>query len=346
MGNNSSRTPELTELYNPGRIAAYLKDEGICDTQTTVIIPSLSEKGKMIKKPAHSWMKEKRNYHTDTALMIMTGDVLVIDIDDPVDDITRYVNLPDNCWVDYTASGGCHIYLNKDDDIYEYSTTIGLKLWGFEHVDILIKNGFAYAGGTTYRHPITNATMAYVWDNERNPLTVGRLSNIPTEWKREILKNLEKSNKEFISSLKPWILGCSGVAGECHGCVGLVPTRDIEFFTLVLKKLLERHKGGIELFIKWVKKYSDDNIDNKHWMYNTCDPYDYMRVYESIKKESTHTKMYKINEFLERRQIYRDHTRFIRNRKECQDLIKILEKGGADSSIINEFKDLIPSYCY
>lgn len=338
MGNNNSKTPEL---YNPSKIATYLKDRGICDTQTTIIEPSINQKGKMVKKPIHSWKKINRNVSYDTALMIMTGDVLVIDIDDHVDDINRYVNLPNNCWVDYTASGGCHIYLNKDDDIYEYSTTIELKLWGFEHVDILIKNGFAYAGGTTYRHPVTNGTMSYVWDNEHNPLTVEKLGNIPTDWKDEILKNLDKVNEKLINSLKPWILGCNGTPGICHGCYGLVPTRDIEYFSLVLKKLLERIKGeGIELLIEWIKKHSDNNINNKHYMHNPCDPYDYVRVYEAIQKESTHTKMYKVNEFLNKEVIYKDYTRFIRNREERKNLILILKKRGADTSIIREFEDL------
>ena len=299
MGNKATKLSD-DQLYEPYKLAHYLNNNDICKAQTTHLYPQLGNNGKLRKKPGHRWKNNRpRILKYDEAIMIMTGDILVIDIDDKVDDINKYLQLPEKCWVDYTPSGGCHIYLKNDVRIQEYNTTVGLKLWGFKNVDILIKNGFAYAGGTSYYNPIHYGKMIYRWDVVKNPTTIERPGEIPTEWKKDILEKLEGKTTKYINNLKHWLLGCDGIDNVCHGCEGLVPNENYGYLLYLVSTCLNNKNGGPELIHQWMHKNCKCKIRYEISIKSDDNPYTNDSIHlEEIKKASSHGKVQERHRFL------------------------------------------------
>jgi len=286
MGNN-----QFKESSTPFAMSVYLNMLGY-EAQTTNL-QAIHDKrtGNVNKKPCHSWSKYLRQNPNDNALIIMMGNVFVIDIDDVVENIDAKLNIPKDCWVERTGNGGVHIYFKADPDIAKFNTSIKMKLLGFNSVDILIKNGFAYAGGTSYYHPIKKRNLSYSWDPDRNPLTTPKLGVIPLHWKEEIMKELRYKNNSFIIEVKHYLLGCTGVAG-CAGCTGMVvkTKKELKNTLRLLCKRIGSIKGGVELIKIWYAKQDDIDLILDHY-YTTGETYPYSELsLRSIFKNSSHKK--------------------------------------------------------
>ena len=313
---------DKTETSKAYKMANLINRSSNIHCQTTIISPTIRKCGKVEKAPSHKWQvsKEKsRLEKSDTALMIMMDDIVVIDIDTPLEDCSIddvFPDLPADCWIDRTPSGGYHLYFQSDDDIGKYPTTTKLSLWGLDAVDILIKNGFAYGGGSAYKHPKTGKMMRYVWDEQRNPEKSLTLPPIPQEMKEEILRGLmerhridrpKKSNisplpKKSIAvtaspdDLREYVLGCDG-SDECAGCRGL-PNDDEpydEYFKMIVVVANETQKSdeGLEIVDKWAQRSSKyDREDVVRRYHSIKDGYDGKPLtIASIKVKSEHNKI-------------------------------------------------------
>lgn len=253
MGNHHSKS----DVSSPYAMSVYMDLLGY-KTQTTEM--NMCIRGdKVAKPPGHQWRSYNRKRPTDTALMVMMGDIFVIDIDDKiVGRLEDHLTIPEGCWVEYTASGGAHIYFTADPEIRQYNTTIKLQLWGFKEVDILIKNGFAYAGTTRYTHPWTGKLHSYHWDPKRNPLTIPVLGKVPEEWQKEIVTGIKSKRLSFLRNLRPILLGCE----KCRGLIS-----DVKNYPKILRSLyrsIGSHAGAYDLILEWSKKQSwhDDAVMN------------------------------------------------------------------------------------
>jgi len=193
-------------LNNPSKMAKLLMDNGIAASTNRLVI-SPGDNGKCKKKPMFPWKNIFRNDSNDSCLIINTGKVVVIDIDTKIEDIQKFIDkLPSNCWFETTPNGGVHIYFLRSDKLHNYNSCIKISLFGMHPVDILIKNGVVYAGGTTYLKP-NGDLCRYVWDKQLNPLTT-TLGEMPEEWETMILEILTSKDKEVAAKMRPYLLGC------------------------------------------------------------------------------------------------------------------------------------------
>ena len=281
---------ESQAVSQPYAMATYLNVLGY-HAQTTRIKPYYKGNS-LVKQPTHQWGYSRRMRPEDTALMIMTKSLLVIDIDSPVSDIEQHLKLPENCWVEYTPSGGAHIYLSADEDISKFRTTIKIKLWNFDKVDILVNDGFAYAGGTTYIHPKTKAQCTYRWDTKRNPLTVPKLGTIPLNWKIDIITGIKQKSKAFVELMQLYLLGCRN-----EKCMGLrINILDYHSTAMALVRVLRHHEDGIKLIQEWSRTITGfveemfHKVEDysRHYGNKMHNPYDEMCL-RDIYEISTHS---------------------------------------------------------
>jgi hypothetical protein len=273
-------------LTNPHAMATLLKSNGH-DVQTTHLRVTRKYNTKLAKKPGHRWRDSRRMVESDSALMIMTGNILIVDVDDKVENIYDHIDIPLDCWVEKTPSGGWHIYFQHDEDIAQYNTNIKNKLWGFKEVDILIKNGFAYAGGTSYALPEDGRLVHYVWDYERNPVKVRHPCKIPEILKSAILDSIRQKEIETIRDMKPYILGCDGDTTSCAGCKKL-SYRHMESVCQTFSSM----EIGREMIREWTKDFDDaEYITELLLRYEHNNEYAHPPALIAMKRASEHCKV-------------------------------------------------------
>jgi hypothetical protein len=102
--------------------------------------------------------------------------IMVIDIDEyPIGDYIKKLEpfLPPNIWIDYTISGGAHIYFRWDSYLHVFEKKINVYLRG-ARIDVL-----------THFHCICGTSnvgeYGYRWDTERNPLKIKHLDSPPNK---------------------------------------------------------------------------------------------------------------------------------------------------------------------
>jgi hypothetical protein len=282
MGNSQN----VNKLTSPYDMAIYLKDHGY-DVQTGCMKATRKSNGKLAKKPGHRWRDSRRMVQSDTSLIIMTGNILIVDVDDKVDNIYDHIDIPSDCWVEKTPSGGWHIYFQYDADISAYNTNIKNKLWGFKEVDLLIKNGFAYAGGTTYALPEDGKLVTYVWDHERNPINVPKLCKIPEKLKVDILKSIREKEIKTVEDMRPYILGCPGDSITCAGCKRL----SYSHMESVCQTFASMGLGR-DIIREWTKDFGDDEYTSELISkYQFNNEYAYPPTLISLKRSSNHTNV-------------------------------------------------------
>ncbi len=254
-------------LNNPSKMAKLLMENGVA-AHTNRLVITAGESGKCKKKPMFQWKNGFRNDSHDSCLFINTGKVVVIDIDTKIEDIRKNINLPSNCWLETTPSGGVHIYFLRSEKLHKYNNCIKISLFGIHPVDILIKNSIVYAGGSTYLKP-NGDLCRYVWDKEMNPLTT-TLGKMPEEWESMILEILTSKDKEVAAKMRPYLLGCqcckpmgieltlvsSIIARFGEECRSLIrewtASRDI---SIIVEECLQKYSG------KTTYRGDDDNLE-------------------------------------------------------------------------------------
>lgn len=126
----------------------------------------------------------------DNALYIKAtahNQIMVIDIDRyPIGDYIKRIEpfLPSNIWIDYTISGGAHIYFHWDAYLHVFEKKINVPLFG-TRVDIL-----------THFHCICGTSKVgdyrYTWDPERNPLKIKTLDSPPSKLHYDLMLALAR----------------------------------------------------------------------------------------------------------------------------------------------------------
>lgn len=106
--------------------------------------------------------------------------ITVLDIDEyPAQIVLDAMNLPDNVWIDHTASGGAHVYFQHD--FYLNSLGNGVNVFSTDYgcrIDILTQFQ-CVSGGSRLKHSASGITYPYHWDEHKNPLYVKHLDMIP-----------------------------------------------------------------------------------------------------------------------------------------------------------------------
>lgn len=124
----------------------------------------------------------------DNALYIKVSQdnpIMVIDIDKyPIGDYIQTIKplLSPNTWIDYTASGGAHIYVKWDYFIDIFEKKVNTRFDG-ARVDVLTK--FPCLCGSTNLDG-----HKYTWDPDCNPLKVKNLDPLPPTIHHKLMKAL------------------------------------------------------------------------------------------------------------------------------------------------------------
>ena len=126
-------------------------------------------------------------------------DMFFIDMDDYNSDKVQefkdkiFPQLPENCWIKNSSSGGINICFKYDEDIHKAidnkDSINGIDMDGFK-IDVCCRKQCCFS-------TITNGEKVYKasWDDVKNPINVKELDSIPEKFKETILSALKKYNK-------------------------------------------------------------------------------------------------------------------------------------------------------